>query len=358
MSSQTGPYSLKRFAILLASAIGRLPGNEHILRGLAALPVSCKSAALERIAAAIVRHGDMRQEFIETNAGIADRLRLLVPLRKTGLAFGTPANDIQERATLALARVLSGHCEHFLDIGANEGIFAFQTASQWNSDRHDGIHVFEPDPVLFARLKRNFDRNAIRARLQRVAASDRNGETIFYRNQSDDCSGSLEADFAEHHERMRIRVNAMRMDDYLLERDIRNALVKMDVEGAGARVWEGMRSAQDRIGVLICELLLPEVKEKLARRIIAETGMYAYYIRDFDLIFSPEGEFDYQPPFWNWLFCHYSPMRLSGIVGERGFNVITQDSAQALRNFAAGQNKSERFFFNGGATRNEGARSH
>lgn len=88
------------------------------------------------------------------------------------------------------------------------------------------------------------------------------------------------------------------------------------------RVWEGMRSAQDRIGVLICEILLPEVRERLVRRIIAGTGMYAYYIRDFDLIFSPKGEFDYQAPFWNWLFCHYPPMRLSGIVGERGFNVI------------------------------------
>ena len=322
MSGETGPYGLRRFAIALASAIGRLPGNEHILRGLAALPVSCKSAASERIAAAIVRHGGMRQEFIETNGGIDGRLRLPVPPRKTGLAFGTPASDIRERATLALARILSGHCEHFLDIGANEGIFSFLIASQWNGDRHDAIHVFEPDPVLFARLKRNFDRNAIRVRLHRVAASDRNGETVFYRNRSDDSSGSLEAGFAEHHERVRIRVNAMRMDDYLLERDIRNALVKMDVEGAGARVWEGMRSAQDRIGVLICEILLPEVKERLARRIIAGTGMYAYYIRDFDLIFSPEGEFDYQAPFWNWLFCHYPPMRLSGIVGERGFNVI------------------------------------
>ena len=55
--------------------------------------------------------------------------------------------------------------------------------------------------------------------------------------------------------------------------------------------------------------------------------MYAYYIRDFDLIVSREGEFNYQAPFWNWLFCHYSPLCLAGIVREWGFNVITQDSA-------------------------------
>ena len=65
------------------------------------------------------------------------------------------------------------------------------------------------------------------------------------------------------------------------------------------------------------EMLAPEIEAGLPRG-IREGGLKAYYIRDFELIPSVDGEFEYVAPFWNWLFCRLSPSELVGSpVGNR-----------------------------------------
>ena len=50
-------------------------------------------------------------------------------------------------------------------------------------------------------------------------------------------------------------------------------------------------------------------------------GLKAYYIRDFELIPSVDGEFEYVAPFWNWLFCRMSPNELAARLSATGFRV-------------------------------------
>jgi hypothetical protein len=70
------------------------------------------------------------------------------------------------------------------------------------------------------------------------------------------------------------------------------------------------------------EMLDPEMKAGLPRRIMAETGWHAYYIRDFSLIRSLDGEFEYRPPFFNWLLCAAPPATLRDVLAGTPFRVV------------------------------------
>jgi hypothetical protein len=89
---------------------------------------------------------------------------------------------------------------------------------------------------------------------------------------------------------------------YLVDHDLNRACVKIDVEGAGVSAWSGMRTQRDRTAWLVMEMLGPEAEAQLPGRIITETGWNAYYIRDYELVPSRAGEFEYVAPFYNWLF--------------------------------------------------------
>jgi len=99
-------------------------------------------------------------------------------------------------------------------------------------------------------------------------------------------------------------------------------MVKIDVEGAGEKVWNGAVETLNATRYLVMEMLAPEIEAKLPARIIREGGLKAYYIRDFELIPSVDGEFDYVAPFWNWLFCRMSPSQLAARLSATGFRVV------------------------------------
>jgi FkbM family methyltransferase len=190
--------------------------------------------------------------------------------------------------------------------------------------RHASIHAFEPDPAVFDHLAANLGRNSINVRANRIAVSDRVGTQTFYRNISDDASGSLTTYFAGRHEVVAVDTEVTSLANYLEGNQIDRACVKIDVESAGAAVWTGARAARARIDWLIYEILAPEFKAELPKRIIADTGWNAYYIRDFDLVRSPAGEFEYREPFYNWLFCASDPARLATVLQGSRFRLIDQ----------------------------------
>jgi hypothetical protein len=99
-------------------------------------------------------------------------------------------------------------------------------------------------------------------------------------------------------------------------------MIKVDVECAGEKVWDGAMKVSKAIRYLVMEMLVPEIEAGLPARIIHETDLKAYYIRDFELIPSVAGEFEYVAPFWNWLFCRMSPSELAARLSATGFRVI------------------------------------
>jgi hypothetical protein len=100
-------------------------------------------------------------------------------------------------------------------------------------------------------------------------------------------------------------------------------MVKVDVEGTGAQVWSGLAECFREISYLVIEMLEPELKDQLPARIIRQTGWHAYHIRDFELIESRSGEFNYGEGFWNWLFCGLDPAALRHRLSDTGFRVIS-----------------------------------
>jgi hypothetical protein len=155
-----------------------------------------------------------------------------------------------------------------------------------------------------------------------AAADSMNGEATFYDNLSDDSSGSLNSYFSDKHVLRPRVVKTVCLSEYFRDKNVSNTIVKVDVEGAGSRVWCGLKASIDKVAYLIIEMLSPEIRDELPSKIIQEKRWNAYYIRDFDLVESKNGEFNYVVPFWNWLFCSLDSTALAKRLNGTKFRII------------------------------------
>jgi hypothetical protein len=111
-----------------------------------------------------------------------------------------------------------------------------------------------------------------------MAVAERRGTATFFKNLSDDSSGSLSSLFTQKHETRAETVETISRAEYFRARGIGDALVKVDVEGAGEKVWDGAVETSKAIRYLVMEMLAPEIEAGLSARIIGETDLKAYYI--------------------------------------------------------------------------------
>ena len=281
-------------------------------------PAALKGAFAERVFRRLAR-GSSAVE-LDSNLGLDERLKWRVPAANALLAFGLPAEDLSERATLDLSRSLAPHADGFLDVGANYGIFAAAVRLEMQG-REFPVVCVEADPELAARLARNCESNALDVEVLACAASNGRGRAKFLRNLSDDSSGSLTTHFAGQHVTREIEVDTVPLSDVLDRIGLERALVKIDVEGAGVLAWEGLSVAIPRIRFVVMEVIGPEATARLPERIVAETGWHSYYIEDYVLRELRWSEFRYRHPFWNWLFCKDGPATLRQILPAR-FRII------------------------------------
>jgi FkbM family methyltransferase len=296
------------------------------VRRAALAPPRFKTRNFARLCARLSDKNMDGSQLIQTNFGISPHIRCRVPLNKAQYAFGRPQHDLFERGTIALVNELSKDCRHFLDVGAHEGIFTFSVFHAVGKSII--LHWFEPDRVLSSRLCENLKRNSIEAHGNRIAAADDNGRATFFRNLTSDSSGSLDVLFRQWHCTEPEVVKTIRLVDYFSANSISRAMLKVDVEGTGARAWSGLAGCVREIIYLVIEILKPEIEDELPTRIIRDTGWHAYNIRDFDLIEAKHGQFRYEEPFWNWLFCGLDPSALQHRLSATGFHVI---SARRMR---------------------------
>lgn len=293
------------------------PLKRAVLQRAALASPIVKTQVFERfcriVAASLPNSGEM----CLTNLGLTKDLRCNLPLAKAQYVFGRPKDMLPERATLALAMELCRDCAHFVDVGANDGLFTFAVARR---NRDIALHWFEPDSAVHGRLEGNLAANAIRARGNKMAVADRRGRTSFFGNPTDDFVGSLHDD-AAHHDMSVQEVETISLSDYFGNFSISDALVKIDVEGAGAAAWSGTRTVAGDIRYLIMEIIGRETECELPKKIISEGGFSGFYIRDFHLIHSRDGSYNYAAPFWNWLFTHLSPEQLERRLLHTSFRV-------------------------------------
>ena len=285
----------------------------------AVAPPMWKTPLFERCCAGLMRGSlGAPEDVVVTNLGLGGNLHCRIAMNKTAYVFGKFEHMLSERATFALVRELAADCKEFVDVGANEGAFTFLVHDK---DPKMRLHWFEPDRQLAQRLAANLAINNIVACGNQTAVAEHKGTATFFKNLSDDLSGSLSSLFTQKHLTRAETVETISLTEYFGIEGISDAMIKVDVEGAGEKVWDGAMEVSKAVRYLVMEMLAPEIEAGLPARLIHETDLKAYYIRDFELIPSVDGEFEYAAPFWNWLFCRMSPSELTARLSATGFCV-------------------------------------
>lgn len=132
------------------------------------------------------------------------------------------------------------------DVGANIGVFSLFAARASAQ-----VHSFEPDPKFAERLKRNVYLNGWEdsVTIHEMALSDSNGETTLYTDGVGGMSPGLSK--SDDETRNEVTVDQRRGDGL----EIRTPdLLKIDVEGAEARVVRGMTGILDRVDTVMVEI--------------------------------------------------------------------------------------------------------
>ncbi len=310
----------------LLQTIGRqiiswLPAKCAIAKGGATLSPSFRTSLTARFLSAVAARCACLPADLDTNLGIDQRLRVKISSSKSALLFGAPHLLVSERSSLDLAAALLKYADCFIDVGSNIGLYIFYLRCRDLSVKP--IYYFEADPDLFSSLKANISRNGFKSvEGFPVAMAEKVGKSIFFQNMTDDSSGTLIKEDWSKHLLQRIEVDTTSFAAFVKERQLKNLLAKVDVEGAEQLFLDGAKSSLDKLNFLIIEILGPAVSRKFPARLIREGNFHAYYINDYRLEYSPSGNFTYVEPFYNWLFCRESPASLyDRLIGTR-FQII------------------------------------
>jgi FkbM family methyltransferase len=253
-------------------------------------------AAAEGCAEVVVRMPALEAPFVRMGARVWSRPgvgrfyrsaahRVARRIRRAGTPFrplvvcGTPVVlDATEFTTLALffggvvyevatTEYVTSHLVPgavFVDVGANHGYFSMLAASRVGA--RGRVVAFEPNPAVFSQLAGHVRLNGFESRVTLVpmALSDAAAEAApFFVSQVPANSGlsslmpaaaTLEAGGLSEAHTIPVRIDTF--DHWFAASRIdRVDLVKIDVEGAEARVVAGMRTtlASGAVGALICE---------------------------------------------------------------------------------------------------------
>ncbi|MFA5866572.1 MAG: FkbM family methyltransferase [Actinomycetota bacterium] len=123
-----------------------------------------------------------------------------------------------------------------LDVGANIGCYTLIAAKAVGSKGR--VYAFEPDPNNFALLKRNIEVNNYHnvTPIQK-AVTDKTGTLKLY--VSDRSKGDHRI-FNSYDGRESIEIEAIKLDDYFINKEKRIDFIKMDIQGAEANALKGM----------------------------------------------------------------------------------------------------------------------
>jgi FkbM family methyltransferase len=151
----------------------------------------------------------------------------------------------------------------FVDVGASHGYFTLIAASRVG--RAGRVYAFEPNPPVFRQLADHVRLNGFddRVRLADIALADTNGEATFFVSRCATNSGLSSLKVTEPRVRAgvlspqhSVRVTAETFDCwYGRTKPGSIAVVKIDVEGAEDRVFDGMTSTlhSGAIRSIVCE---------------------------------------------------------------------------------------------------------
>ena len=184
-----------------------------------------------------MRAESISREVVANCGGVIYRLDLRDDVQRE-LYFG-----IYERREIREALKLIPSDGICLDAGANNGAFALQFAKKVGPKGQ--VHAFEPDSIVYSRLKANCLLNGFESRLKchQLAVSNVTGTVTFHKSDSKHSGWGSLADFkdiavgAEN-------VQSVTLDDFLAKENISGVdFLKVDVEAHEPELLEGARNS-------------------------------------------------------------------------------------------------------------------
>jgi FkbM family methyltransferase len=177
---------------------------------------------------------------------------------------------------LAMLGSLVGKGGVAVDIGANEGVYAYAL-----SELGATVHAFEANPTFADFAKRSLGN---RANVHQLALSNEIGQASFFIPLAEDSSelhlaGNLKNSHSQFERQSVIKVDVRTLDSFALSGV---QFIKVDVEGSELEVLSGAREtiARDHPGLLL-ELLSGTYKDPLAvTREVCETYGYSAFVVD------------------------------------------------------------------------------
>ncbi len=299
---------LLKFIVNLAITL--IPFKWSILKYFAKIDPIHKTELKTR-ALGLIANKIKNKKSIETNMGIDADYKCFIPISEHLIVFGKPNEYRGERGPLELASSLTRHANGFVDIGAHLGYFVFYVQ---NFNQGKPIFYFEPNQDLFNIINNNVTSNKLNNISGTMAAvGNTNGPIEFYNNKSA-LMGSIKKDFSLLSHTDIISVESIRFSDFLKNTNLNNLCVKVDIEGAEFEFLEGAKAEINKIDFLIIEVLGEASKTGFVKKLIDEFDFNAYYINDYKLIRSKNGEYEYVSPEYNWLFCKHNPLELKDLL--------------------------------------------
>ncbi len=224
-----------------------------------------------------------RGRLVEADTFFGAPMHVMLPAGMDLYLLGAKTHDSE----LRLARYLIRHLPKgaaVADVGAHFGYFTLLAAHLVGSEGR--VFAFEAGPATFEVLRTNVEREA-QVRALHMACSDKAGEVAFYEfpvawSEYNTLRPEqyARASWSSKVRPRRVVVPAMPLDDALNDQSI--ALVKIDVEGAEARVVKGMQGLLVRHQpVVVMEYQADEAvnaPHRTAARLLEEAGYRPCFI--------------------------------------------------------------------------------
>ena len=188
-------------------------------------------------------------------------------------------SDYEQKAFRTLDRLVTAGST-FFDVGASGGYYTLAAARAVGAEGR--VVAFEPAPATVEVLRHHLRLNGLEDRVEVVAAAvtDETGTCTFWERGWSTGASLAEGAAASGYDTppTRIEVSATTLDDFCGARGIRPDAIKIDVEGAEAKVLRGARRfLEGRRGGILLEVhpaALEELgdSEDATLRLLAEAG--------------------------------------------------------------------------------------
>lgn len=157
-----------------------------------------------------------------------------------------------------IVRSLLNPGDTFIDIGANLGYFTLLAASLVGE--HGSVIAFEPSPENCRLLRRSLSQNGFKnVLIFEKAVAEATRRLAFSSGLPHSNARILRPEELHGHEERYAQVEAVTLDDALQDVVTRIDLIKLDIEGAEPRAWQGMQKMVQRYRPIIITEYSPDL---------------------------------------------------------------------------------------------------